>query len=210
MATTRRVSPRKKPLQGRSRATVEAIVQATARVLIRDGYEACTTNRVAETAGVSIGSLYQYFPNKEALVVAVMERHLGALKEAMGRRLGELEGADLPTVIREMVRALLEVNQLQPKLHRVLMEQVPRIGALKRLHELHSQYEPLLTTWLQGHSDAGDEAGIEAYIIIAAAEGVVTRVLLEKPTWVESGALEAQLTRLVLGYFSTPVIEAPR
>lgn len=208
MPTARRVSPRKRPSQSRSRATVEAIVQATARVLLKDGYEACSTNRVAETAGVSIGSVYQYFPNKESLVVAVMERHLTELQEAMAARLGELGSADLPTTVREMVRALLEVNRIQPKLHRALLEQVPRIGAMKRLHELHDQYEPLVTAWLEAHREELDlpNPGIAAYVIIAAAEGVVTRVLLEKPSWVELGLLEEQLTRLVLAYLAPQLV----
>lgn len=62
------LDPRRKPRQSRSRATVDAILQATAQVLVRDGYQKATTNRIAERAGVSVGTLYQYFPNKDALV----------------------------------------------------------------------------------------------------------------------------------------------
>jgi len=75
MASHRPVSLRKEPSQRRSKELVDIIVKATTRVLLKDGYEGCTTNRVAEVAGVSIGSVYQYFPNKESLVVRVMERH---------------------------------------------------------------------------------------------------------------------------------------
>ena len=202
MAQARRPPPRRRPSQVRSRETVEVIVQATARVLLKDGFEACTTNRVAEAAGVSIGSVYQYFPDKAALELAVMERHLAQLQEAMARRLGELAGAELEVVVREMVRAMLEVKRIQPRLHRVLLEQVPRIGALKRLHELHGQYEPLLTGWLEGHREAlgGVSPSVAAFVLIAAVEGVLTRVMLERPAWVEAGLLEEQLTRLVLSY----------
>lgn len=210
MATNRRVTPRKRPAQGRSKATVEAIVQATARVLLKDGYEACTTNRVAETAGVSIGSVYQYFPNKESLVVAVMEGHLTQLQEALARRLGELTQDDLslPTVVKEMVGAMLELNRIQPRLHRVLLEQVPRIGAMKRLHELNDQYVPLVTAWLEAHQDqlALPSASVAAYVIVAAVEGVVSRVMLEKPAWVEQGLLEQQLGRLVLSYLAPELV----
>ncbi len=68
--------PRKAPTQARSIATVEAMVEATARILVAEGPEACTTNRIAEVAGVSIGSLYQYFPSREALLAALVEREL--------------------------------------------------------------------------------------------------------------------------------------
>ena len=206
MAATRRSPLRRSPSQPRSRETVEVIVQATARVLLKEGFEACTTNRVARAAGVSIGSVYQYFPDKAALVVAVMERHLAQLEEAMTRRLSELEGAPLEVVVREMVRAMLEVKRIQPRLHRVLLEQVPRIGAWRRLHELHARYEPLLTAWLEAHREVldGIRPSVAAFVLIAAVEGVVTRVLVDRPAWVEEGLLEQQLTRLVLSYLRPP------
>jgi AcrR family transcriptional regulator len=183
---------------------IATILQATARVLVSDGYEACTTNRVARAAGVSIGSVYQYFPNKEALVVAVMERHLEQQREAMAARLLALTDTGLETAVGEMIRALLEVQSLQPRLHRVLLEQVPRIGALKRLHELHGQYQPLVTAWLEANrSQLGvTNPSVAAYVLIGAVEGVLTRVMLERPMWLEQGVLEAQLTRLVLAYLS--------
>jgi AcrR family transcriptional regulator len=181
---------------------VEVIVEATARVLLKDGFEACTTNRVARAAGVSIGSVYQYFPDKEALVLAVMAQHLGQLREAVTRRLGELAGADLAVVVQEMVRAMLESKRIQPRLHRVLLEQVPRIGALKRLHELNAPYEPLLTGWLEAHREGLHlpSPSVTAFVLIAAVEGVLTRVLLERSAWLDEGVLEPELTRLVLSY----------
>ena len=67
--------PRKAASQVRSRATVDALVEATARILVKEGFDKASTNRIADVAGVSVGSLYQYFPSKEALVAAVAERH---------------------------------------------------------------------------------------------------------------------------------------
>ncbi len=215
MATKRRVVSRKSPVQHRSRKTVEVILNATARVLLRDGYEACTTNHVARAAGVSIGSVYQYFPNKESLILAVLERHVQRQQEAFAERLVALAGADLETTVHTLVRAMFEVQLLQPKLHRVLLEQVPRIGALKRLHELHGQYEPLVSAWLEGHADQLDlpNPSVAAYVLIAAVEGVVTRALLERPRWLELGLLEKQVSRLVLAYLRPerePALRAAR
>jgi AcrR family transcriptional regulator len=212
MARKHLAAARRKPAQERSRAMMDVLVQATTRVLLKDGYEACTTNRVAEEAGVSIGSLYQYFPNKESLVIAVMEKHLTQLHEALAQHLSELTSDDLPTVVREMVRAWLEANRIQPRLHRVLLEQVPRIGAMKRLHELHALYEPMVGAWLEAHHETLDipNPGIAAYVIIAAVEGVVSRVMVEKPTWVELGMLEQQLVRLVLGYLAPHGVRRPK
>lgn len=204
MTSRRAVSPRKGPLQDRSRKTVDAILQATARVLVSEGYEACTTNRVAAVAGASVGSLYQYFPNKEALVVAVMERHLARLRDAMEAHLVQLRGASLEQVVREMLHALLEVQQLQPRLHRVLLEQVPRIGALRRLHDQNALYQPLVEAWLEAHRDelGVSSPSVAAYVLIGAVEGVLTRVMLERPSWLELGVLEEQLTRLVFAYLA--------
>src|ERR1700722_11945035 len=75
MARRPATKPRKHAAQQRSRATVDALVEATARILVKEGFDKASTNRIAEKAGVSVGSLYQYYPSKEALVAAVMERH---------------------------------------------------------------------------------------------------------------------------------------
>src|SRR5512137_3082781 len=121
-----RTAPRKAPAQKRSRATVEAIVDATARVLVRDGYDALSTNRVAREAGVSVGSLYQYFPGKEALVAAVMEQYSQRMQENIAERMARIEaGADTEQVATEIIRAMLAAQQAEPRLHRALVEQVP-------------------------------------------------------------------------------------
>jgi len=75
VATEASEKPRKTPRQERSRLTVDAILMAAAHILKTEGPERATTNRIAEKAGVSIGSLYQYFPNKEAIVALLRERH---------------------------------------------------------------------------------------------------------------------------------------
>jgi hypothetical protein len=97
---------------------------------------------------------------------------------------------------------MLEVQRLQPRLQRVLLEQVPRIGALRRLHELNAQYAPLVEGWLEAHrSELGiTSPSVAAYVLIGAVEGVLSRVLMEKPGWLELGLLQEHLTRLVLSY----------
>src|SRR5215467_8715998 len=75
MARKLQTNPRKVASQERSRLTVDALLEATARVLRKEGYDRASTNKIAAVAGVGIGSLYQYFPSKEALVAGVVERH---------------------------------------------------------------------------------------------------------------------------------------
>jgi AcrR family transcriptional regulator len=112
--------PRKQPRQARARATVEAIVQATARVLVEDGYDQLSTNRVAKRAGVSIGSLYQYFPDKEALVLAVAEQHGDAILADLKLRLAFVADLPLDQALESAIRAFIQVHLVDPELHRVI------------------------------------------------------------------------------------------
>ena len=90
--------PRKPPHQARAKATVDAILDATARILAEDGFEAVNTNRVAEVAGVSVGSLYQYFPNKGSLVGAVAVRHTEAMAAVVAAGVHAAADDDLPNL----------------------------------------------------------------------------------------------------------------
>ncbi len=198
-----RTAPRKSPSQKRSRATVDAIVDATARVLVRDGYDALSTNRVASEAGVSVGSLYQYFPGKEALVAAVMEQYASRMQENIATRMRNAPPAATPEeVATEMIRAMLVAQQAEPRLHRALVEQVPRIGALRRLHELFGNYERLVEGWLAANADRIEieDARMAAFVLVAAVEGLVNRATLDRPDLVASGRLEEQILRLILAY----------
>src|SRR5215475_5457688 len=96
MATKTRLNARRKPRQDRARDTVEAILEAAAQVFERHGYRAGTTNWIAERAGVSIGSLYQYFPNKDAIVMELARRHIAQLDEAASAGLQALVDHDPP------------------------------------------------------------------------------------------------------------------
>ena len=114
---------RKQPGQARSRATVEAIVQAAARILGDQGWAGFTTNKVAHTAGVSIGSFYQYFPDKQSLIEAIRSRHLedclAVLKNATK---GE---KPLALFVEELVRDIIAIHSINPGLHRVLLDEAP-------------------------------------------------------------------------------------
>src|SRR3569832_2453239 len=95
--------PRKRAGQERSRATVEALVEATARILVKEGFDKASTNRVAEVAGVSVGSLYQYFPSKEALVAAVIKRHNTKNTKTKRRELADIDSQPLEQGVRTLI-----------------------------------------------------------------------------------------------------------
>src|SRR6202042_450728 len=102
--------PRKSPVQARSTASVDAILKATVQVLLRVGKEKLTTTRVAERAGVSVGTLYQYFPNKSALLRASLRRHMDAIMAEVQRVCVELRGQPVEQMAEELATAFLVVK----------------------------------------------------------------------------------------------------
>src|SRR5688572_30742112 len=144
-----RTVPRKAPQQARSRATIDTLLTATARVLVKEGFDRASTNRIADTAGVSIGSLYQYFPSKEALVAALVERHVDEMAAVLESSLAAVSAAPLEVAIREMVSLMIRAHAVDPKLHRVLIEQVPRVGRLDRIHEIEHRFTALARGYLE-------------------------------------------------------------
>jgi AcrR family transcriptional regulator len=118
---------RKTPRQARSRATVDAIIEAGARILSDDGWAGFTTNRVAERAGVSIGSLYQYFEDKFSLVDAIRQTHLENGMQAM-RRVRAVGLTPHELAVR-IVAARIEAHSIHPGLHPVLLQEIPTARA---------------------------------------------------------------------------------
>ncbi|WP_143220880.1 TetR/AcrR family transcriptional regulator [Actinomadura sp. CNU-125] len=123
----KRLRPRKRPGQQRAVETRQRLLDAAARVFSEHGYRAGTTNRIAEAAGHSIGSLYQYFPNKDAILVELSAAHARSGVAAVDRL---LDGGALPDLlddkIRLFVRAAIDNHRDDPSLHRVLFEEAPR------------------------------------------------------------------------------------
>ena len=109
------LEPRKSPVQARSAASVDAILEATIQVLLSAGKERLTTTRVASRAGVSIGTLYQYFPNKSALLQAALKRHLGEVTEAVERTCREQKGNTVQQMATALINAFLDAKMKDSK-----------------------------------------------------------------------------------------------
>jgi AcrR family transcriptional regulator len=135
MTPTTLLKPRRKPRQDRSRQTVQAILEAAAQVFERHGYAAGTTNRIAERAGVSIGSLYQYFPNKDAIVMELARRHIAEMGEAAWPALEALveHVPPLRDGLTAIVLGTVELHRRSPGLQRVLFEETPRSDEISAL-----------------------------------------------------------------------------
>jgi AcrR family transcriptional regulator len=200
---TRRVpmSPRKAPRQARSRAMVDAILDATARVLVKDGYEGTTTNRVAALAGVSVGSLYQYFPNKESLVAGVIDRHCDEMEALFESKIAALSNAPVPVAARELIQLLIECHALNPKLHRVLMEQVPRVGKLARMRAVRDQVAGFLRVYLEPRRRdlRPKNLDLAIFVVVTAIEALGHALSVEQARPVSADTID-EMTALVVRY----------
>src|SRR5215475_11789935 len=141
-------APRKIPRQERAKATVAALLEATAYVLVREGYARASTNRIAKVAGVNIGSLYQYFPSKDALIAELIDRHLEEIARVLGVGLAEAASAPIPDAVRALVRAHLAIHARDPKLHRALLEQVPRAERLNPIARFRARMIDVVRAFL--------------------------------------------------------------
>ncbi len=192
-------------LQKRSRLTVDAILEATARILTKEGYDRASTNRLAAAAGVSIGSLYQYFPSKEAVVAAVIDRHTQELSQVVLNALLKVSGRPLEVGIRELVAAAIDAHRVDPDLHRVLAEQVPRIGRLENVDAVERSGSALIRGYLEAHrSEIGlVDLDLAAFLVSTTVEALTHSAVLHRPDMlVDDRATEfvSEVTRLVIGY----------
>jgi AcrR family transcriptional regulator len=124
-AKAARTSVRRRPKQRRSRQTVEAVLDAVVRLLKRGGSKTITTNRIAEVAGVSIGSVYQYFPDKRAIFTALHQRHVDQIDRMVQTKLVEHAASSIEELVRAMVEAMVEAHATDPELYELLMTEVP-------------------------------------------------------------------------------------
>jgi AcrR family transcriptional regulator len=183
LATKAATKPRKQASQARSRATVNALIEATARILVDEGFDKASTNRIAEVAGVSVGSLYQYFPGKEALLVAVAERHNRAIMDVVGRVLDEIQSLPIKDAVRRLVVVAIEAHRIDPDLHRVLAEQIPRAGALKEIDMAISEAHAAFRDYLHDRRDELPVIDVAraAFVCATSIEALAHNAVLYRP-----------------------------
>jgi len=197
----RRTSPRKLPRQDRSRDMVETILDAAARVFVKEGYARATTNRIALAAGVSVGSLYQYFPSKDAIAVELLRRYREGLISLVGTRLAEIQDHSFEAVVHALMTSLLRAEGINPALHRVLIEQVLRTNARREILGFEERLEQLLADSLRAGGDkvrAGDYE-LAAFVLVRVVLAVVHAAVVDNPRY-NTPKLAAELTRLVVSY----------
>jgi AcrR family transcriptional regulator len=158
--------------QARARATTEIILEAAARVLVREGYPATTTNRIAEKAGVSVGTLYQYFADKSEVFDALIRREMRSLAEVLNDE-EPRAGEPLETALHRLFSRLTAAQPLGPELYRQL-ERVPNALLRRRVAERNEQVLAFMRTLLEAHREElrVRDLDLAAFVIVHATQGI--------------------------------------
>ncbi|WP_309729268.1 TetR/AcrR family transcriptional regulator [Chamaesiphon sp. OTE_75_metabat_556] len=201
--------PRKLPRQDRSRVTVDAILEATTRILVEEGYDKANTNRIAERAGISIGSLYQYFPNKESLLAALVEQHVTEMAELIEIKLDRLFDSPLEIVIPEIIKAVVAAHAINPRLHQVLSEEIPCSERSPQMQQADKRITELLRTYLDRWRDVIQPQNIDltVFILSRTVDALCHAAVIEYPNFVCDGQFEREVSNLLLSYLTKNPME---
>jgi AcrR family transcriptional regulator len=197
-----KTTPRKRPRQERSKVTVDTILAATARVLVKKGFDGLTTNAVADAAGVSIGSLYQYFPSKEALVAALIEQHIEEMNSEILNELTRVAQLPMSQAVRAVIELTIKAHAVNPELHKILTEQVPRVGRLARLIEADNISRRMVAGILAARKEELAIVDVEtaAFLLCTSIEAIVHRAALLAPERLRDPRLVDEATAMVTRY----------
>jgi AcrR family transcriptional regulator len=194
-------SKRRRPQQRRARQTVDAVLDAVVRVLKREGLQAVTTNRVAEVAGVSIGSVYQYFPDKRAIFVALHERHIEEIDRMVERKLIEHARSSLDELIAAMIDGMIDAHTGDPELYEMLLTEVPHRadGTRDFAVRLHGAF--LLAISSRAHElNKGRNLDKVVFVVTHMVESLSHGALFRRPQNVSLAEAKAEIVRAVLAY----------
>jgi AcrR family transcriptional regulator len=217
---------RRRPTQRRAIQTVDAILDAVLRILKREGFAAVTTNRIAEVAGVSIGSLYQYFPDKRAIFIALHRRHIAQIDRIIGATLLEHAASSLAPLLRALIEAMLEAHSTDPELFELLQTQVPHRadGSQDFASRLHGAFRLALSARLprQNTRDARSvpsratrqpsakasalekktraDLDLVVFVVVNMVEALCHAAALRRPQNVSLAAAKEEVVRAILTY----------
>ena len=177
-----RIGPRKSPSQERSRRTVDRILDAATRIFHEQGYTGATTNDIADEADISVGSLYQYFPNKDALLVALTQRHITTTTTDLTKLLLDLpRDSDIETTFRIVVDFLVSQHDLDD-LHLLVMHQAPRTHDINlSLEHAKSHLVELTSQILRTKITDSRKRNLVARMVVATIDASVHDVILRQP-----------------------------
>ncbi len=195
-------SAKKPPQQQRAKVTVNAILDGMVRVLEQEGFDAASTSRVAEVAGVSVGTLYQYFSNRDAILDALQDREFERATEMLARVLARGSYASDREAARAVVEGLLELHSAAPTLHRVLVLEGLRVTPTARVQAFDLRLVSTIRSFLALANVRIRKTNLDAaaFVIYQAVRATMLAALLERPPGLDNGTLVDEITDLVLRY----------
>ncbi len=174
------LAPRRTPSQARSTATVEAIYEATVQVLLTEGQDRLTTTRVAERAGVSVGTMYQYFPHKRSLLFAVLQQHLGVVADAVEGAAQRFRAQPIDLIVDGLVGAYLDAKTTRPEVTSALYRISGELDTAEMLAEISKRNHKAISSLLASAADATFENLSEVTFTLSAVMAGATRVVFER------------------------------
>ncbi|MBC7702504.1 MAG: TetR/AcrR family transcriptional regulator [Rhodoferax sp.] len=204
-------APRRNPSQTRSVVTVSAIFEASIQVLLKDGVHRLTTTRVAERAGVSVGTLYQYYPNKQALLHAVLQRHLDGVAAAVEVAARKAHHQSLAIMVESVVRAFVKAKIERPDEARALYAVAAELGCADLVKQAGVRAGTALAAMLSTATDAKfNELLVVSYMFATAMTGPTKGILEEQAPPKLMRVLRSQLVSLCLGYLEREALSVAR
>jgi AcrR family transcriptional regulator len=202
------LKPRKLPVQARSKHTIDAIFEATIQVLLVGGVNKLTTTKVADRAGVSVGTLYQYFPNKNVLLGALLELHLLEVVEAIEASCLKFRGAKLDLLAKELVDVYLNVKLRSPEVSVALYSVAVAIEAIEIVQAITKRTQVAVSSALESVLDRQfDELDMVTIVFTTSLMGPIQAFLLAKPPKAVFERLRMQLQALTKAYLKASSVK---
>ncbi len=195
-----RIRQRKAPSQARAQHTVAAILEAALQVLVTTGAEGLTTTRVAERAGVSVGTLYQYFPDKRALVVALRVRYVDGLVEHVGAAMRAAAGLPPEAAFRPVITALLTFKRENLQLSRAVRAAGGDFTQPEMIRAVGARLVQVTQAFVEAAAPGRAHPELVARVLVGAIEGALSVAVDESPELLASDAFAEELMRLAGGY----------
>lgn len=197
---------RKMPSQERSRFTVDAIIQASTYILMEAGWKGFTTNAIAERAGVNISSLYQFFPNKEAIVAELQKRHAAEMDDELYKVLDRIpQQGSLKQVLTLLVDMIIRKHKVAPAVHKAVSEEIPQ--TLKNnCAEQDNQLRLLFLDALKPFMNNVPNPELAIHILAVTAHAIIHNITVERPHLLETQEIVNELVALYEHYLRRAAI----
>ncbi len=201
----KQLNPRKQAKQSRSQDMMTSILDAATRILEQLGYERTTTNKIADKAGISIGSFYQYFPNKDALFAKVIESQITLRTHELEQIIQNHLKSPQKVVINLIVTYLLDHFYLNARLAKFLFLQLNQLNKVELQLSIRHKFAGIIADWLHTQHHIPQQVALnKSAVITHAVMGVIYTNLLSNEMALERKVIQLELEKLILSYLFTP------